>query len=341
MVYESWPIAVIEREEANPMTKHKPVMKREVIEFLDLHPGNVVIDATLGGGGHSQAIADKIKPAGILIGLDLDHAALQRTEQLLYDRDITIRLFHTNFKEMGSIVKQLNISKVDAILFDLGVSSDLLEDAERGFSFSDDGPLDMRMNRNFGQTAATLINTLSQEQLENIFFLYGQEQHSRHYARMIYRARQKEVFQTTSQLRDLIHRHTPRKWRDKLRIDPATRIFQALRIAVNDELTNLKDALPIAVDLLQTNGRMALISFHSLEDGIVKRFFLEEARDCICPPDLPICRCKHKARLRILTRRPVTPSPEELSDNPRSRSAKLRVAERISTLNEAERYYGG
>jgi 16S rRNA (cytosine1402-N4)-methyltransferase len=227
-----------------------------------------------------------------------------------------------NFRQVGPVARATGFEQVDGILMDLGLSSRQLADAERGFSFSQDGPLDMRMDPNQERSAADLANQLSQEELADLLWRYGEERHSRRIARAIIAAR---PLTTTKQLADLVERTVGR--REK--IHPATRTFQALRIAVNDELEALGQALVQAVELLRPHGRLAIIAFHSLEDRLVKRFYQQESRDCLCPPEIPICVCQHQATLRVLTTKPVRPGAEEIARNPRSRSARLRVAERV------------
>ncbi|MBN2384676.1 16S rRNA (cytosine(1402)-N(4))-methyltransferase RsmH [bacterium] len=317
-------------------TKHETVMLAEAVELLSIGPGDRVIDATVGGAGHSLAIGQRLGAGGMLIGFDLDAGAIGRARKRLASLSVHLQLVQANFAEMRTVLRSAGIESVDGIIFDLGVSSDLLEEPDRGFSFSHDGPLDMRFKSDAPLTAAQLVNSSSVDRLAQIFRMYGQEPHSRHYARVIFAASRLQPIETTFQLRDLIYRHTPASWRAKLKIDPCTRIFQALRIAVNDELESLGRVLPEALSLLRPGGRMVVISFHSLEDGLVKHFFKEESRGCICPVSMPVCRCGHQAQLRLITKRPVFPSQAEIARNPRARSARMRVAERLPVQGSAE-----
>ncbi|MFN2186586.1 MAG: 16S rRNA (cytosine(1402)-N(4))-methyltransferase RsmH, partial [Anaerolineae bacterium] len=284
--------------------------------------GGWYIDATLGAGGHAKGILLASRPDGRLLGLDADPDALLHASKVLEPFGDRVTLRVANFRQLGAVAGALDIREVDGILMDLGLSSRQLDEAERGFSFAQDGPLDMRMDRSRRESAADLVNTLSEAELSDILWQYGEERHSRRIARAIVAAR---PLVTTGQLADLVARTVGR--REK--IHPATRTFQALRIAVNEELEALSEALPEARDLLRPGGRLAVIAFHSLEDRLVKEFYRQEARACICPPELPVCVCQHQATLRVLTSKPVRPSAEETVRNPRSRSARLRVAERL------------
>ncbi|MFC1850035.1 16S rRNA (cytosine(1402)-N(4))-methyltransferase RsmH [candidate division CSSED10-310 bacterium] len=309
--------------------KHQSVMLQEIVAGLRPQAGDIFIDATVGGGGHSLALATKIGVTGCLIGFDLDRDTLNRAREVLKNYLGQLYLFHANFKNMNYFLADLAIGQVDGILFDLGLSTYLLEDRNRGFSFMKDGPLDMRLDSSFTTTAAEIINRSSQGDLENIFRTYGEEPRSKHYARIIASHSRKTKIESTRQLWQLIRENTRSQWQRKMKIDPATRIFQALRIAVNQELDNLKAALPIAVDILRPGKRLAVISFHSLEDGITKRYFQQEAKDCLCPPSLPICGCNHKKKVKIITRKPLRPTPQEINQNRRARSACLRIVERL------------
>jgi 16S rRNA (cytosine1402-N4)-methyltransferase len=263
-------------------------------------------------------------PSGRLLGLDADPAAIAFAAEILQPFGDRVVLKATNARHMGAIAPPLGFGQVDGVLMDLGLSSRQLADADRGFSFSQDGPLDMRMNCSQGQTAADLVNRLPETDLADLLWRYGEERRSRRIARAIVAAR---PLTTTGQLADLVAQTVGR--REK--IHPATRTFQALRIAVNDELEALGEALPQARGLLRPGGRLAVIAFHSLEDRLVKRFYQQEARDCLCPPQVPVCVCEHSATLKVLTPRPVRPSDDEIARNPRSRSARLRVAERLDS----------
>lgn len=301
---------------------HVPVLYDEALAWLQPHPGGWYIDATLGAGGHAEGILLASHPDGRLLGMDADPDALQHASKVLEPFGDRAMLQVANFRQLAGVAGALGIREVDGILMDLGLSSRQLDDAERGFSFVQDGPLDMRMDRRQGPSAADLVNTLSEAELSDILWQYGEERHARRIAAAIAAER---PLATTGQLADLVARTVGR--REK--IHPATRTFQALRIAINDELDALRQALPQARDLLRPGGRLAVIAFHSLEDRLVKQFYRQEAKDCVCPPELPVCVCQHRAMLRVLTPKPVRPSAGETARNPRSRSARLRVAERL------------
>jgi len=302
---------------------HTPVLREEVMEGLQVKPGGRYIDCTLGEGGHAQAILEASAPDGRLLGVDIDSQALRRAWERLAPFGWRVTIAHSDFSQLGATARRFGFSPADGILFDLGLCSSQLSRGERGFSFGLEGPLDMRFNPNGdGRTAADLVNNMREEELAEILAWLGQEPRARAIARAIVRAR---PIQTTTELAALVERAVGRR----RRLHPATKTFQALRIAVNDELGALEQALPQAVDCLVSGGRLAVISFHSLEDRLVKRYFQQEARDCICPPQMPICTCGHKARLRLITKRPLRPSPAELERNPRSRSAKLRIVSHL------------
>ena len=301
---------------------HHPVLYESVLEGLAIRPNGCYIDATVGAGGHAWGILVASGPKGRLLGIDADPQALALASERLAAFEDRVTLVQGNFSLLSSIAPAQGFAEVDGILFDLGLSSVQLAVPERGFSFQHDGPLDMRFDPSNPITAAHLVNELEERELADILRRYGQERQARRIARAIVSAR---PLRSTAQLAALIEGVVGRRGR----IHPATRTFQALRIAVNDELTALSEALPQALDLLVAGGRLAVISFHSLEDRIVKRFFEREARDCICPPETPVCVCGHRARLNIITRHPIRPSEEEVAANPRSRSARLRIAERV------------
>jgi 16S rRNA (cytosine1402-N4)-methyltransferase len=302
---------------------HIPVLLGQVLAGLQVEPGGRYIDATLGAGGHAAAILRASAPTGQLLGIDADPEAVFFSQRTLQPFGERATFQSGNFRDLRRIASALGFESADGVLLDLGLSSRQLAEAKRGFSFSEDGPLDMRFNQSYGQRSADLVNHLPETELAQLLREYGEDRYARRIARAIVAAR---PVTTTSQLADLIA-HTVGH-REK--IHPATRTFQALRIAVNDELGALTQALPQARDLLTPGGRLAVISFHSLEDRIVKRFYQNEARDCVCPPEAPICVCQHLATLRIISRKPITPNGREITDNPRSRSAKLRIAERLS-----------
>lgn len=335
---------------------HVPVLLEEVLNYLQPGPGGRYIDGTIGGGGHTEAILARSAPDGRVLGIDADAQALERvggTNGRLASavKSGRLTLVQGNFGELARIVRDEarfssfegngSPARVDGILLDLGFSSYQMDDPQRGFSFSIDGPLDMRLDQSQELTAADLVNSASEEQLADIFWRYGEENRSRQIAWRIIRERARGPITRTEQLARLAAAGVPYK---PGAIHPATRVFQALRIAVNQELEQLEKALPQMLDILSTGraqygeggqqesvrgGRMVIISFHSLEDRLVKVFMRREASDCICPPGVPVCVCGHKARLRILTHKPVTPSREEINENPRARSARLRAAEFI------------
>lgn len=306
---------------------HTSVLLDEAIEFLAVQPGGRYIDSTLGAGGHALAIMRETEPGGLLLGIDADPHAIEFARGSLEEYPDSVHLVNGNFRDLKSIAKKQNFIPVHGVLFDLGISSMQLAEKGRGFSFQTDAPLDMRFSDSQTLTAADIVNGYEEEDLANLIWEFGEERHSRRIARAIVRAR---PLTTTTQLAAVIQKAAPD---GRSRIHPATRSFQALRIAVNDELASLTSALEQARDVLGPGGRLVVISFHSLEDRIVKQFMARESKDCICPPEQPTCTCGHKASLRILTKRPVAPGPEEAKRNPRSRSAKLRAAERLGGGN--------
>ena len=303
---------------------HIPVLLEEAVSFLAPKPGDDFIDATLGRAGHAGRILELCAPNGRLLGIDADQLALDSARVSLRAFAGRVALIHTYFDHIGEAAHENGFDQVDGILFDLGVSSPQLEDPSRGFSFSHDGPLDMRLGPG-DITAADILATSSQAELSRIFREYGEERYANRVARRVVIQRERESIATTRQLAELVVRAIPGA---RTSIHPATRVFQALRIAVNHELDRLQSALEQSVGLLQRGGRLVVISFHSLEDRIVKRFFRAEARGCVCPPGDP-CVCGRLPRLRILTPKPISPSEQETKLNPRSRSAKLRAAEAI------------
>ena len=321
-------------------SQHVSVMLDEVLKFLQPTSSGLYIDGTLGGGGHTVAILEQSAPNGRVLGIDTDEQALQRVRAQFPDFVDSGRLVlaHGNFADMGSIAIENGFTSVQGVLLDLGFSSDQMDNPQRGFSFGADGPLDMRLDQTLATSAADLVNTASEQELADIFFKYGEERRSRQIARRIIYERKQGAITRTAQLARIAAAGVPFK---PGTIHPATRVFQALRIAVNQELERLETVLPQILDLLerpkdvveeaevQRGGRMAVIAFHSLEDRIVKEFMRREATDCICPPRMPVCICGHKARLHILTSKPLTSGIQETERNPRARSAKLRVAEAI------------
>ncbi len=306
---------------------HIPVLLDETMHWLRPRPGGVYVDATLGGGGHAEAILERILPGGRLIGIDRDDAAIDAAARRLQRFGEAVVIVRDNFAAIKEVLARQDLQQVDGILFDLGASSMQFAEAERGFSFQESGPLDMRMDRRQSTTAADLVNRLPERDLADLIWRYGEERWSRRVARGIVAARPLE---TTEELAGLVARSIPRRaWPRGLH--PATRSFQALRIAVNDELLNLEKALPNAAEVLREAGRLCAITFHSLEDRTIKHTFLRLSRGCTCPPGTSACTCGGQRWLRVLTKKPVTPSPEEIERNPRARSAKLRAAERIAT----------
>lgn len=296
---------------------HVPVMLDKVVEYLEGIRKEYIVDCTFGGGGHSVELLKKF-PEVKVIGIDRDLNAIKRGEMLKKDFKDRLSLFHSNFKNLPSLLNSINVSIVDAVLADLGVSSDLLEEPERGFSFQKDGPLDMRMDETSSLTAEMVLNSYPRERLEKIFFEYGQERFSRRIAKVICEYRKKKRITTTKELAELISRHV----RKNSRIHPATRIFQALRIEVNNELNSLNEFLRSIPPLLSAGGRIVVISFHSLEDRIVKSFFRES---------------EEKGILKIITKKPLSPNEEEIVRNPRARSARMRVAEKCLSGGRNER----
>ena len=311
--------------EALLKTTHIPVLSREVIETLGVLPGGRYIDCTLGSGGHSQAIMEHSFPGGQLLGIDADPDAVQRAGDRLKLFDKSVLLVNDNFVNLRDICIKLDFFPVHGILFDLGLASPQLEEGGRGFSFQHDAPLDMRFSPTQRTTAADIVNTYPEIELARIIKTYGEEIHCRQIAKFIV---QKRPIRTTGQLAEIIEQAVGGRHG---KIHPATRTFQALRIVVNREMENLESALSQAVSLLGFGGKIVVISYHSLEDRIVKQFFQKESKDCICPPQAMTCICGHKANLKIITRRIITPAFAETEMNPRSRSAKLRGAERIIT----------
>jgi 16S rRNA (cytosine1402-N4)-methyltransferase len=301
---------------------HVPVLVEEISALL--LPAARVIDGTVGAGGHARALLDG--GAGAVLGLDLDADALALARAALAPYGSRAQLAQASYATMTAEAARLGWDTVDAVLLDLGLSSMQLDTPQRGFAFSADGPLDMRFDRSGDRpTAAELVNHLDERELAALFRDYGEDPHSRRLARAVVQAR---PFETTGQLAETIARAAPRRPGDHLH--PATLAFQALRIAVNDELETVRRALPAALGLLRPGGRLAVISFHSLEDRIVKQFFKEASTDCVCPPEVPVCVCGHRASVRLLARKPITASADEVARNPRSRSAKLRAVERVA-----------
>ncbi|MGI6622373.1 MAG: 16S rRNA (cytosine(1402)-N(4))-methyltransferase RsmH [Clostridiaceae bacterium] len=310
--------------------EHKPIMLEECIEFLDIRPDGIYVDGTLGGGGHSAEILRRLGPKGLLIGLDQDKNAIKAAESRLLDINskAEVVIEHTNFENIREVLKAQKIDSVDGILLDLGVSSHQLDEGERGFSYQHDAPLDMRMNQSDSFNAQILLNSWSKDEIARVIRDYGEEKWAARIADFIVRNREAQKITTTGQLVDIIKAAVPAAARRE-GPHPAKRTFQALRIAVNRELEVLENLLGTVNGILKPKGRVVIITFHSLEDRIVKKAFQEQAQGCICPRDFPKCVCGIKPELRIITRKPVTPSDSELNENPRARSAKLRAAEKL------------
>ena len=315
--------------------QHIPVMLEPVMKLLSCRTGGVYVDATLGGGGYARAILEASAPDGILLALDWDAEALARAGRRLQQYGPRLFLKQANFADLLGVLREFDLETVDGIVMDLGVSSFHLEDAERGFSFQHDGPLDMRMDQSKARTAADLVNGLSEEDLRDLIRGLGEERWARRIAHAMVSRRREQLFSRTRELADLIQGVVP-KSKDALRIHPATRTFQALRMAVNSELDNLRLFLAHVLDLLQPGGRLVIVAFHSLEDRIVKQQFRIWAQPCQCPPRLPRCQCQAVPLVRLLTRKALRPGKEELELNPRSRSAKLRAVAKMCRENDAQ-----
>jgi len=307
---------------------HRPVLSEEIVAYLECQDGRNYIDCTLGGGGHAVQILERTSPSGRLLGIDWDPGAICIARDRLREYEGRVTIVCDNFVNLVRIVDEHGFGPVDGILLDLGVSSFQLEDAQRGFSFRVDGPLDMRMDSSGREMASDLINRLPIKELERVLREYGEERWAKRISQAIEKRRQKRPILTTTELRNTVHSAIPVSFHSK-RIDPATKTFMALRIAVNKELDNLKAVLEEAVSLLGRGGRICVISFHSLEDRLVKEYYRAVERGCVCPPHFPRCSCHGERLLRVLTAKPVSPSHKEVNENPRARSAKLRVAERI------------
>jgi 16S rRNA (cytosine1402-N4)-methyltransferase len=322
-------VSVLQQQE------HKPVLLHEVIRYLRCTPGKFFVDGTVGGGGHARAILEKTAPDGRLIGIDWDEKALVKARSNLQSYEERLVLVRENFALIGSVLARLHIQAVDGILLDLGLSSFHVDEAERGFSFNLAGPLDMRMDTREKSTAAHLLNTLSEDKLSEILWNFGEERWHRRIARNIVRARDEEAIETTDRLAKVVYRAIPAGKRPRQR-HPATRTFQALRLAVNRELDHLQTFLQGALDWLRPGGRLAIISFHSLEDRMVKQAFASWARSCRCPARSPICQCEGRALVQLVNKKPVLPSESEIKANPRARSGRLRVVEKQKPHEQEE-----
>ena len=306
---------------------HVSVLLNETLDGLAIKPDGTYVDCTLGGGGHSHAIGERLSTEGMIVGLDQDVAALEASSKRLEDLSCQVKVIKTNFSNLKQALQDAGIHEVDGFVFDLGVSSHQLDTAERGFSYMQDGPLDMRMNQSGALTAETIVNTYSSEELYRIIWDYGEERWAKRIVQFILEAREEEPITSTSQLVDIIKRAIPAKARQD-GPHPAKRTFQALRIEVNQELQILHDAFVDAVSMLKPKGRIAVITFHSLEDRITKQTFKELAQGCTCPPSLPMCVCHHVPTVKAKNKA-IEPSQREVEENPRARSAKLRVAVKL------------
>lgn len=310
--------------------QHRPVLLAETVDRLALRPGAWVVDGTVGGGGHAVALLEATAPDGRLIGLDVDAEALAAARSRLERFGPRVQLIQASFRQWRGLAAKLGVPRIDAMLLDLGVSSHQLDTESRGFRFgeatAETAPLDMRMDRRHGPTAADLLNRASEKELETIFRSYGELPGARRLAQAVASARRRAPLRTARDLLRVVHEARIGRGRHH---HPATLVFQALRIAVNDEIEALREGLDAAIDSLAPGGRLAVIAYHSLEDRLVKRRFVAEARGCVCPPRQPVCTCGRRPRLRIVTRRAVRPGEAEQRANPRARSARLRVAERL------------
>ena len=314
---------------------HKSVMLEEVLNALAVKPNGIYLDCTLGGGGHSRAVGELLNKHGLIIGLDQDADAVSAAKENLSGLACNVKIVHSNFSRLYEILDELGVEKIDGAIFDLGVSSHQIDTAERGFSYVKDSPLDMRMDRRKNFTARDVINTYDEDRLIKIFREYGEERFSKRIASAICRARKISPFETTGELVKLIEQNVPRT---KNGGHPAKRIFQAIRIEVNGELEILEGAIKKAVDRLKIGGRIAIITFHSLEDRIVKETYKALAQGCICPKNFPVCICNHRAEIKILGK-PKTATPDEINLNSRAKSSKLRIAEKIFDANSKEEFH--
>lgn len=308
---------------------HKPVLLDECLCGLDIKPGGVYVDGTAGGAGHSFEIASRLTEAGgLLLALDQDETAVKVASERLSSFGEHARVIHSNFKELAAVCKREGVERIDGLLLDLGVSSYQLDTPERGFSYQNDAPLDMRMDRRNPLTAYDIVNTYPEGEIKRILWEYGEEKFASRIASNIIRARETAAISTTGELVEIIKQSIPAHSRETGH-HPAKRSFQAIRIAVNAELDVIAPAIRSAVSLMRAGGRIAIITFHSLEDRIVKQTFAELAQGCTCPKDFPICVCGNKPKVKIITKKPILPTQQELDENPRSRSAKLRVAQKL------------
>ena len=309
--------------------KHIPIMVSQCLDGLNIKKNGVYVDATLGGAGHSSKIADILDKDGILIGIDKDLDAIQASKIRLKDKVCKVILIKDDFKNIKQILKYLEIKKVDGILADLGVSSYQIDEASRGFSYMKDGDLDMRMDKNSVLDAKKVVNNYSEKELTRIFYEYGEEKYSKKNEKKIVEYRKIKPIATTLELRQIVEQSIPNVVIKKNGAGVSKKVFQSIRIEVNNELGSLRDLLDDFIDVLKPKGRICIITFHSLEDRLVKNKFNLESRDCICDKSLPICVCNHKATIKLITKKPITPNEREIKENPRSSSSKLRIAEKI------------
>lgn len=310
------------------MFHHITVLHQEAVDGLSIKPGGIYVDCTLGGAGHSSLIASRLTGGARLIAIDQDDAALAAAKERLAPYMEHVTLVKSNFRQIKHVLAELNISQVDGVLFDLGVSSPQLDEAERGFSYNADAPLDMRMDQKQDLTAYEVVNEWPEEKIASILFEYGEEKFSRRIAREINNQRMKQPVETTGELVEIIKRAIPAAAR-RTGPHPAKRTFQGIRIAVNDELNAFREALEDSIHILRPGGRTSVITFHSLEDRICKQMYQEYSKGCTCPPGFPQCVCGNKPILKVITRKPVLPGTSEQDENRRARSAKLRIAEKL------------
>lgn len=314
---------------------HISVMLEETVKSLVTNKKGTYVDCTLGGAGHSHRIAELLEPEGRIIGIDQDEEAIEAAKERLSDVKCHVDIVHNNFRNLEAILQEQHAPLVDGVVFDLGVSSHQIDTAERGFSYMQDAPLDMRMDESAKFSAYDVVNTYSEDDLDRIFHDYGEERWARRIAQFIVKERKAKPIETTGELVDIICKAVPKAVRRKENGHPAKRVFQAIRIEVNDELGILENAFKTAVHHLKPGGRIAIITFHSLEDRIAKQTLKQMARGCICPPELPVCVCHHKPEIKILGK-PIQATSDELAHNSRSKSAKLRIAEKLPVAEDAK-----
>lgn len=315
--------------------KHKSVLLEETVDSLNVKPGGIYVDGTLGGGGHSLEICKRLNGQGRLIGIDQDQDAINAATKKLEEYKDLVTIVRSNYEEIADVLRSLDIESVDGIVLDLGVSSYQLDDAERGFSYMADAPLDMRMDQRNSKTAKDIVNEYSEMELYRVIRDYGEDKFAKNIAKNIVKAREEKEIETTFELRDIIEKSIPKKFKIKGG-HPAKRTFQAIRIELNRELDVLQGTIDTMIELLNDEGRLSIITFHSLEDRIVKSRFKTNENPCICPPEFPVCVCGRVSKGKVITRKPILPSPKEMEDNSRAKSAKLRVfkKKKESTANE-------